>query len=36
VWDARNDHGILVPSGVYFCVLKTNEQRLTSKMILMR
>jgi len=36
VWDARNDHGNLVSSGVYFCVLKTNEQRLTSKMILMR
>jgi hypothetical protein len=36
IWDATNDRGALAPSGMYLYVLKTNEQRLTKKMVLLR
>ncbi|HBY17925.1 MAG TPA: hypothetical protein DEH00_01985 [Candidatus Marinimicrobia bacterium] len=36
IWDATNDRGALAPSGMYLYVLKTNEQHLTKKMVLLR
>ncbi|MBU1873442.1 T9SS type A sorting domain-containing protein, partial [bacterium] len=36
VWDAKNNHGEAVPTGMYLYVLSTNEQRMTRKMVLMR
>jgi len=36
VWDAKNDRGEAVPTGMYLYVLSTNEQRMTRKMVLMR
>ncbi len=36
VWDARNENGELMPSGVYLYVLSTNERQITKKMVLMR
>ncbi len=36
VWDAKNDRGEMVPTGMYLYVLTTNEQRMTRKMVLMR
>ena len=33
-WDDRDDHGIKVPPGVYFCVLTSKTTRLNQKMIL--
>ena len=35
-WDGRDDHGKAVPSGVYLCVLETNEGRETRRMLLVR
>jgi hypothetical protein len=34
IWNCRNDNGILVLSGVYFCVLKHNEGCISKKFIL--
>ncbi len=36
VWDSRNEQAELVPTGVYFYVISTNEQRISKKMVLMR
>ena len=36
IWDATNDRGALAPSGMYLYVLKTNEQQLSKKMVLLR
>lgn len=33
-WDARNDLGIKMPSGIYFYVLSLNNQRISSKKII--
>ncbi|OPZ46487.1 MAG: hypothetical protein BWY95_01728 [Bacteroidetes bacterium ADurb.BinA104] len=35
-WDARNDFGQNVPTGIYIAVLTINNQRVTRKMVLMR
>jgi len=35
-WDARNDFGVNVPTGIYIGVLTTNGQRVTRKMVLVR
>ncbi|MBN1781138.1 T9SS type A sorting domain-containing protein [bacterium] len=35
-WDARDNRGIAVTSGMYFCVLKTDRLSMTRKMLLMR
>ncbi|MCK4774739.1 MAG: T9SS type A sorting domain-containing protein, partial [Candidatus Krumholzibacteria bacterium] len=35
-WDGRNDRRIAVSSGVYFYVLRTAEQSITRKMVLLR
>jgi flagellar hook assembly protein FlgD len=32
-WDASSENGIKVASGIYFCVLKANNQQLSRKMI---
>ncbi|MDD5766444.1 MAG: FlgD immunoglobulin-like domain containing protein [Candidatus Marinimicrobia bacterium] len=36
IWDAKNDKGENVPTGMYLYVLTTSEQRVASKMVLMR
>ncbi|MCB0288541.1 MAG: T9SS type A sorting domain-containing protein, partial [Calditrichaeota bacterium] len=36
VWDARNDAGNPVSSGVYFYRLSSDKQTLTRKMLLVR
>ena len=36
VWDAKDDAGDAVASGVYFYQLKTDNQQLTRKMILLK
>ena len=36
VWDARDDSGIQVSSGVYFYVLRSDGIRLTKKMSLLK
>jgi flagellar hook assembly protein FlgD len=35
-WDGKNENGIFVPSGIYFCRIKTKEFTKTQKMIFMR
>jgi len=35
-WDARDDNGISLPSGLYFCQLKINSQIFVRKMVIMR
>ena len=36
VWDARNEHGQHVPSGIYFYVLSVGNQSITRKLTLMK
>jgi len=36
LWDARDDRGVAVSSGVYFYRLRTDERTLTRKMLLLR
>jgi hypothetical protein len=36
VWNGKNDSGKSMPSGVYFFVLQTNEQRLVRKAMLLK
>ncbi|UCG52010.1 MAG: T9SS type A sorting domain-containing protein, partial [Candidatus Latescibacterota bacterium] len=35
-WDARSDRGVPVSSGIYFYVLRADEQTLRNKMVLLR
>lgn len=35
-WDGRNEHGVGMPSGIYFCRLKTSDGAVTEKMVLVR
>ena len=35
-WTAVNKNGDLLPSGVYICLMKTNDLILSKKMILLR
>ena len=35
-WDAKNNKGIFVPSGVYFYVIQTDNFKQTKKMILLK
>lgn len=35
-WDGKNEHGIAVASGVYFCRLKMVDFQATQKMVLLR
>lgn len=35
-WEGKNSAGDYVPSGTYFCRLKTNNTAITKKMLLMR
>jgi len=35
-WDGRNDHGLPVASGVYFCALKVGHSKKVQKMVLLR
>ena len=36
VWDGRNERGQTMPSGIYFCRLKTADGAVTEKMALVR
>lgn len=36
MWDGSDDHGINLPSGVYFCKLETPKYRTVRKVVLMR
>ncbi|GAH71321.1 unnamed protein product, partial [marine sediment metagenome] len=36
VWDGTTDKGVKVPSGSYFCKIKTGETSLTKKITLIR
>jgi hypothetical protein len=36
VWDGRNAAGVEVPTGVYFCKARLDDETLTEKMILVR
>ena len=35
-WDGRNKYGLLVPGGLYFCVLRANNVSITKKVILLK
>jgi len=35
-WDGRNDAGALVPSGVYFCVLRLDRAEKTARVVVIR
>jgi len=35
-WDGKDNEGNLLPSGIYFCQLSVDEQRLIQKLILLR
>ena len=35
-WDGRNDSGLLVSSGIYFCRLAVGADKETRKMVLLR
>jgi hypothetical protein len=35
-WDGKNDGGLLVQSGVYFCVYEADGQRMSSKLVILR
>ena len=35
-WDSRNDRGVEVASGVYFCRLEASGRTLTKKMVLLK
>ncbi|KPL19499.1 MAG: hypothetical protein AMJ92_02515, partial [candidate division Zixibacteria bacterium SM23_81] len=35
-WDGQNDQGQLVPSGIYFCQMKTGDYTTTRKMALIK
>ena len=35
-WNAIDENGMLVPAGIYFYSLQTNQQVLTRKMVLMK
>ncbi|MEJ5352550.1 MAG: LamG-like jellyroll fold domain-containing protein [Melioribacteraceae bacterium] len=35
-WDIRNNFGNEVPSGIYFCILRTNQEMKTIKLILIK
>jgi len=36
IWDGKDSRDKLLPSGIYFCELKVDEQRLIEKLILSR
>ena len=36
IWDATNVNGISVSAGIYFCVLQTDQQIVSQKMILLK
>jgi len=36
IWDATNVNGISVSAGIYFCVLQTDQQLVSQKMILLK
>ena len=36
IWDGRNDEGILLPTGSYFCLLKTGSTLLKRKILLLK
>ncbi|MDH7605055.1 MAG: T9SS type A sorting domain-containing protein [Melioribacter sp.] len=35
-WDGKNNYGNVVPSGIYFCILRTNQNMKIKKLILMK
>ena len=35
-WDGKNNSGNVVPSGIYFCILRTNQNMKAIKLILMK
>lgn len=35
-WDGKNNYGNVVPSGIYFCILRTNQNVNIIKLILMK
>ena len=35
-WDARNDGGVPVPSGMYFYTMRAGDFKDTKKMVLLR
>ena len=35
-WSGTDDQGKMLPSGVYICLMKTNDLILSKKMILLR
>ena len=35
-WDATSDSGIIVTSGIYFCILTADNQQMSKKMILIK
>ena len=36
LWDGRDDKGLEVASGVYFCRMTAGESNVTKKMVLLR
>ena len=36
IWDGKDDHGTIVPSAVYICVLKTGNRIFRQKMLFIR
>jgi hypothetical protein len=36
IWDARDDHGLRVPAGIYFCTLESGTHNEITKLILLR
>jgi hypothetical protein len=36
VWDRRDERGLIMPSGVYFCRLESGELRMVRKMIVVQ
>ena len=36
IWDGHNGAGIIMPDGIYYCVIQTNEFIVTRKLILLK
>jgi len=36
VWDGRNDSGVQLPSGVYFCRVRAGTEERTTRLVLLR